>query len=372
MIRTLRAWLRQPDHYYWITALLAARGAEVAATRMVSALVGSLAILPIFMIFSPAGPHGPVNVAISLVAALVAIGLALWWRRAHWPSRQQSLLFVTLASISVTAVALVQSNPVSGIFATCAFAGIGGYLVFFHSARHVFSMLLATLVVGAIPFVRLTAAGDPIWGAGMITAVLVIILSATAGCQAFVQMLGEATVGGDLEPVTGLLNRSAFYEAAGTFIASRSRVDDRHLVIVVVSLDNFALLAPAHATSARIAAGRAMRETTRRDAVVAHITDSEFLVADSFAAPDASALVERIRSAIRSTPLRLTTSIGVVCTPMAGLAACPPYELLDELIALGTKVMYDARRAGGNRAQYAVCERPACLDGYPDETEDTG
>ncbi|CAJ1581715.1 GGDEF domain-containing protein [[Mycobacterium] wendilense] len=372
MIRTLRAWRRQPDHYYWITALLASRGAEASTTRVVSTLIASLAFLPIIMVFSPAGPQGPVNVGISLTVAAIAIGLALWWRRAHWPSRRQSLWFVTLVSVGVAAVALIQSNPVSGIFATCAFAGISGYLVFFHTARHVSTMMAATVVASAIPAYRLAQAGDPIWAGGMVTAVLVIILTATVGCQAFVEMLGQATMGRDLEPVTGLLNRAAFYEAAGTFIASRSRVDDRHLVILVVSLDNFTLFTPAHATSARVAAGRAMRETTRRDAVVAHITDSEFLVADSFAAPDASALVERIRSAIRSTPLRLTTSIGVVCTPMNGLASCPPYELLDELTALATKVMYDARRAGGNQAQYVVCERPACLDNFPGSAEDVG
>lgn len=55
---------------------------------------------------------------------------------------------------------------------------------------------------------------------------------------------------------------------------------------------------------------------------------------------------------------------------MGELAACPPYELLDELIALAATAMYEARRAGGNRAEYIVCARPTTLDGYPDRTED--
>lgn len=370
MIRTLRAWSRQPDHYYWITALIAARGGEAATARVVSVLVASLAFLPITMVFSPSGPHGVRDMTVSVLAALAAIGTALWWRRAHWPTRRQSLVLVTIISVAVVVIALVQSNPVSGIFATFAFAGIGGYLVVFHSVRYVFVILALSALTGTIPMLRLAAAGDPVWGITMVIAVLIIILSAAAGCQAFVSVLGHQARDANIEPITGLLHRDAFYDAAGTFIASRSRFDDRHLVIVVVSLDNFPLLAGTRAVTARIAAGQAMRETTRRDAVVAHVADSEFLVADSFAAPDATALVERIRSAIRATPMRLTTSIGVVSTPMGGLADCPPYDLLDELIALATDAMHEARRAGGNRAKCVVCDRPACLDRFPDSAED--
>lgn len=92
-------------------------------------------------------------------------------------------------------------------------------------------------------------------------------------------------------------------------------------MIVVVSLDHFGLLTGSGGLTAgekaRVAVSRTLRETTRHDAVVAHVSDSEFLVADSFVSSDSSALVERIRSAIRSTPQRLSASIGVVSTPWA-------------------------------------------------------
>jgi len=65
----------------------------------------------------------------------------------------------------------------------------------------------------------------------------------------------------------------------------------------------------------------------------------------------------------------MTASIGVVSTPMRDLASCPPYDLLDELVALATTAMYEARRAGGNQAHYVACPRPAALDDYPGQAD---
>ena len=46
----------------------------------------------------------------------------------------------------------------------------------------------------------------------------------------------------------------------------------------------------------------ALRETVRRDAVVGHIGEAEYVIADSFTTPDPSPLVERVRGAIAGTP----------------------------------------------------------------------
>ena len=80
-----------------------------------------------------------------------------------------------------------------------------------------------------------------------------------------------------MEPLTGLLNREAFYDQTATLLASRSREDDRYLVIVVVNIDSFAAMVSmvgAKGGARLLAAGRALRETVRRDAVVGHIGEA--------------------------------------------------------------------------------------------------
>ena len=152
--------------------------------------------------------------------------------------------------------------------------------------------------------------------------------------------------------------------------ASRSRLSDRYLAVVVVRLDHLALLTQSGGAAAgeraRVAAGQALRETTRHDAIVAHLPDDEFLVADSFVTPDVRPLIERISGGLRTTPLRMTASIGVVRTPMRSLASCPPYDLVDELVKLATAAADDAHLSGGNAVKYVTCDHPAALGDRPD------
>ena len=50
----------------------------------------------------------------------------------------------------------------------------------------------------------------------------------------------------------------------------------------------------------------------------------------------------------------MTASIGVVSTPLRPLADRPPDDVIDEIVALATTAMYEARRAGGNQARYVL------------------
>lgn len=53
---------------------------------------------------------------------------------------------------------------------------------------------------------------------------------------------------------------------------------------------------------------RALRETIRHNAVLAHVAGAEFLIADSFTVADMSPLVERVRAAVAATPRRAVMS----------------------------------------------------------------
>ncbi|HEY9267656.1 MAG TPA: diguanylate cyclase, partial [Mycobacterium sp.] len=166
-----------------------------------------------------------------------------------------------------------------------------------------------------------------------------------------------------------LLHRDAFYRGVATLLASRSRSDDQYLVVVAVNIDSFSLLlglsGARGGNRARVTVGQALRETVRHNAIVAHISDDDFLIADTFTTADASPLVERIRGAIAVTPQRLTASIGVVCTPLPPLAAEPPDDVADKLIAIATTAIEQARMAGGNQVRYVL--RPTLGEAEDDD-----
>ncbi len=138
-----------------------------------------------------------------------------------------------------------------------------------------------------------------------------------------------------------------------TLIGSRSRRDDRYFVLIVANLDSFSLLTAmsgkAGGNRARVAIGQRLRETVRGDAVIGHLGDCEYLVADVFthADPPTPPLADRILSTIKSAPFQLTASLGVVSTPLQPLARHTSHDVLDELVTIATNAMYEARKAGG-------------------------
>ncbi|MCG5434477.1 GGDEF domain-containing protein [Mycobacterium sp. MYCO198283] len=359
MIRGLRGWWRQPDHYYWLTAFLAGRGAQRGTCRVVAATVFGFGLVALGSIGSPSGPTGDLRQGVAAAIVIGSVLMALAWLRGQWLSRSQSICFVLLSMAGIAAGCLVQTDPFNGLFGGTAFAVLAGYVAFFHTPRYLaLNLLVAASTAGVLALRLVQEGGDVRLAVSTLLFLAVINAAVPFACQALVHLLGINVLNGDIDPLTGLLNREAFYRAAAGFIASRNRDDDRHLVIVVISLDNFTLLThtdgEVSGNWAHVAVGQTLRETTRRGAVVAHVAEAEFVVADSFPSPDATPLVERVRSAIATTPPRTTASVGVASTPLRGLAQYPPQDVLDELLAIAEGAMRDARRAGGNQSRQVV------------------
>lgn len=367
MTITLREWWRQLDHYYWLTAFLAARGAQPRTCRLVAASLAGFAAVVIVSLDSPAGPRGRVGMVVAIGVAVCCVLMALAWLRRGWPTRAQSTAFVIASALCIAAVCLVQTHPINGMLGATTFAVLSVYVAFFHTPR---LMVLNFLVAGATTVVlaaRLVESGDVALGVSAVIFLAVVNFATPLTCQALVHLLGVNVANADIEPLTGLLNREAFLRTTAAFIASRNRDDDRFLVLAVVELDNFSLLTHTDGRvsgeRARVAVGQTMRETTRHNAVVGHVPESEFLIADSFPTSDSSALAERVLSAIRTTPPRTSASVGVVSIPMQGLAELPPDDLLDELIDISRGAMRHARRSGGDQAHYVICPTLTALDG---------
>ncbi|MEW5811421.1 MAG: diguanylate cyclase [Actinomycetota bacterium] len=358
------------DHYYWFTAVLAARGMQTATCRLVALCIAALGVIPVGLLASPAGPRGTLGQSATVLIAVSCFGLALLWLRSHWPTRAQSLLCVMVASVAIGVSVLIQTNPVVGLTGAANYAVLTAFVVSFHTPR----LLAAVWSVGAVTLGVLIvslAATDLALALCAVGMIILLNVFVAFACRAMLALIQPDTHHGDIEQLTGLLHRDAFYQAVATLLASRSRSDDRYLVVVAVNIDSFSLLLGLSGASggnrARVTVGQALRETVRHNAIVAHVSDHDFLIADTFTTADASPLVERIRGAIAATPQRLTASIGVVCTPLPPLAAEPPDDVLDKLIAIATQAIEQARMAGGNQVRYVL--RPT-LDEDPDGNGD--
>jgi diguanylate cyclase (GGDEF)-like protein len=349
--------LRGHDHYYWLTSFLAARGVRKPVSRSIAFVVLVLGALQLALLFSPSGPHGLPAQLLSGVVAICCVVIAALWLRSWWPTRAQSLLCGALGAVSVAIVSLIQPNPLVGFLACIIFALISGIAAILHSGRPLV-FIGVVMAVTVLVLAARVAATDVVLAVCEVLVVVVVTVFVTVTFQMVLRMVEAGMLAAEIEPLTGLFNRSAFYDRVATLIGSRSRDDDRFLAVFVIDLDGFSLLTGTSGVTggnrARVTVGQRLRETVRREAIVGHVDDSEFLVAELFTTADALPLAERIRAVVNMAPLRLTASIGVVSTSLRPLVAVSPYELLDEMLTIAQSAMQEARRAGGNQVRQVV------------------
>jgi GGDEF domain-containing protein len=365
MMALRRGWPRRADHYYWLTAFLTVRHAEALTCRLNAALIATTGLIPTLFL---ANPHGVQNRPLTLISVSItmcSLAMAALWLRLRWPSRLQSQLCVVVGSLCILVACLIQPHPVFGLLGSNVFAIVAAYTAFFHSPR----LLTVVWVAGAATLIVLGVRLSDINAVMAVVGVLLVaVLNVFAVLVArMVMRLSNIEIRHhDLEPLTGLLNRAAFYQETATLIGARNRGEDRYLALAVVNLENYSALVSLAGAAAgirvQVMAAQRLRETIRRDAILAQSGEAEFLIADVFASPDPSVLVERIRGELAAPPLRLTSSIGTVITPLRRLASHPPTELLDQLLDHATAMMLEARRAGGNQHRIVVDPRLRMLD----------
>lgn len=344
---------RHPDHYHWLTARLAARGARAATGRVIAAATLGLGIIPVILMFTSVGSAEPSRRLLAAGVAVCSVCISLLWLRASWPTRTQSALCVVVGSLCIAASSLASPRPLIGLLGATSFAVLAGFTAIFHGRRLLAWVWALAAVVLSVLAMRLTE-WDTTVAICCLVLVAVIILFATFVSRALLGLIDVDNVTGRIEPVTGLLNRDGFDDGVATILAVRGRQDDRYLVVAIVSLDSFSIALDLSRTTnhdrARVAIGTRLRETVRRDAVLAHVAEDEFLVADVFAVPDPAPLTERIRDAVRATSKEMAASIGSATTALAPLAGYSPHEVTEKLLEHATVAMAEARRKGGNQS----------------------
>ena len=360
-----RRWPRHLDHYYWLTAYLAARDMQTRTCRLVATIILGLGAIPSTLMMSSVGPDGLQNRLLAGVITVCCVVMGAQWLRHCWPTRTQSQLCVVVGTVCIAVACLIEDHPVIGLLGSTAFAVLSAFTAFFHSAR----LLAFTWTVGVITLGVLALRLATIDAALAVCSVVLIALVnvfVAFPCRMVTRLIDTEILHGEIEPLTGLLNRDGFYDHIATLIGARRRDDDRYLIVLVVNLDSFSLLTAmtgaAGGNRVRVAIGQRLRETVRREAIIAHIGDAEFFIADLFTTPDPFVLTERICGTVRTAPFRLTASIGGVSTPVQPLATYPPHDVCGELLTIATTAMYEARKAGGNQARHVPSPALAVLD----------
>ncbi len=343
------------DHYYWLTSLLAARGVQALTSRFVAVTLALIGVVPGILAFTSDsyGLPARIGAAVVLACCLVLAGL---WLRHTWPSRRQSQRCVVLGSVCLAYACLSQPDPAVGLIAATSFVSLSAYIACFHNRRLLAVVWTAAVVSLVILGVEVGQTNVALAICGAVVVTWANVLTAFAGGLA-INLADHNTKYADLDSLTGLLSREAFDEEVAALIGARSRTHDRFLLIAVVGIDHYPTIASSGASAAnraRITASRQLRETARRDAVIAHPSESEFVVAELFASDDPTALLERIRKGMTITPLHMCVSIGAVFSPLHKLQSCPPPAVIDEMLAVATGAVDRARTDGGNSVELVM------------------
>lgn len=330
--------------------------------RLLAVTITSLGVVPLLLLGTPAGPQGVFRY-VALGVSACGLLMAWWWWRRQWPSRTQSWLVVAIGTGGIAGICVLISNPVVGLLGSAVFSLITTYAAFLHSRRILVLTWVASGIVVAYLAVRVAITDFWLGVCGAVVSMLIVVTT-SAMCRMAVGLLDHDNVQhpNEIDPLTGLLNRDAFDIHAATMLGSHSRHDDQYVVILAIGIDDMSLLCDMDGTHstvhARVAVGQALRETVRHRVPLAHVSDSEFLIADVFKTNDPSPLVDRIRIAISTTPMRLTASIGTACSPLRPLTELPAEQVVDALVELALRAMNQSRAAGGNQTTYAHYPTP--------------
>lgn len=346
------------DQYHAFTTRLAAAGYQGTTMRVVGGSILALGVPSVLAGIVPAASPWTGFRLVYLAIAVACVGLAVPWFRYRWPTRRESTAVVMLGTLALAGGCLATIDPMAGLLTAVAFLFVLGFAALFHSSRLLWFAAVSAVLTVTVLAVRIARDQNLAASIAVTTPIVLCGVIITYACRTI------ATVGSadhsptDIDPVTGLMTRESFYEQAAALLGARHRADDRFLVVAAVTVDTLSVITGVHGpsgtTRALVSAGQALRETVRRGAVIGHLSESEFVVADTFTIPDPTPLVERLRGAIAATPSGITVSIGVVSTALGPLAERLPDEVLDQAIGLATDAMVKARSDGGNQVRYIL------------------
>ncbi|MCM6777427.1 GGDEF domain-containing protein [Nocardia sp. CDC159] len=342
-----RAWVRDRVDYDALVRTLDAHAALAPMKRMIGS--GGIVMLLITMLaaISPTGQTGPVGLTQAVVAGTVAGLWALRWWVFPWPSKGESLLWVALIDLLITANNIMVSDRLLGALGIVLLVTTGAYVAIFHGTRllglHLAWSLLSIVVVTLMMmFGHGHGSGDIPLGAGTFMA-NVVVLIVTLPVVQFVNWLIRLDALAD--PLTGLLNRRGLDARMQRFFEPNGRGD---VYVVTIDLDRFKSINDTfgHATGDEVLIRTAacLRTAAPPGAVVARTGGEEFAVVGRRCGRGVAAVAEGLRHAIEvmtGLPVAVTASVGAA---VSGWGA----HSREELFRQADSAMYRAKGLGGN------------------------
>jgi diguanylate cyclase len=361
-VNAVRRWWRQGDQFDWLSLYLNTRGIRLVWRAVIAAVIASMAVVPALVLAGPTLPRYPVVEVVALVASGVGMTVALLWL-IRWPTRGQSIVFALTGSVCITGSCLVQRDPLAALLGSCAFAVLGGYIAFFHTAKYMAINLAIAMATAVTIAGRLTRSFDIfVAGCGLIL-VLVLNVAFPITVQWLVHALASELRRSSRDALTGLLIRRAFYQSTYGLLLRR-REGPNYLAAAMIDLDNFKHLndTQGHATGdqALAAVAGALRLACPPTSIIARFGGEEFVVADIYQTDELHDIAEHLRDAVGATRYPITASIGIVCTPLGPSFDPAERDLINDLVNAADTAMYAAKRAGGNQS------RSTHLDPSPD------
>jgi diguanylate cyclase (GGDEF)-like protein len=158
------------------------------------------------------------------------------------------------------------------------------------------------------------------------------------------------------DPLTGLLNRRGFFEAAGSLMAISCRQRMAPVSVLAFDLDHFKAINDknGHATGDAMLQlfAKTARETLRATDIVGRLGGEEFVALLPSTAAEAAIAAERVRAAFAVASIS-RDGRRVAATVSIGVASGSPATAIDLLITRADEALYRAKRNGRNRVEVA-------------------
>ncbi|MCM6774054.1 GGDEF domain-containing protein [Nocardia sp. CDC159] len=352
-------WEDRAD-YRWVIGFLRSHSV-LGWTKLLIGLGGAMMLVnATLMAISPAGVRGPVGMTVNTLAATIGGLWALRWWLLPWPSECESLTWIALVDLVVTADSLLVADRVLGAMGILMLVAAGTYLAVFHRPR-VLALHVCWTLLSAVALAVLTVHGSGRWHGDLALGVaLVIANAALIGLAIPTMHLSHLLLRLDSlsDPLTRLLNRRGL----DSQLSQCGGYGRDPLYAITLDLDRFKTV---NDTYGHPFGDEVLKRTANRlraaadaDALIARTGGEEFVVVGRGRDQSAAAVAERLRAAIETMPdlpITITASVGVALFTRSG-----PRDRrarFDALLA-SDAAMYEAKRLGGNIVVTAESARP--------------
>ena len=157
------------------------------------------------------------------------------------------------------------------------------------------------------------------------------------------------------DPLTGLLNRRGFFEAAD-IVRGRNRHGTASISVLAFDLDHFKSINDrfGHAVGDAVLQmfARVVRETMRAGDIIGRLGGEEFVALLPGTPADAAGVAERVRSAFAAATI-VRSGQHIATTVSVGVACGLPRTAIDALLTRADAALYRAKAQGRDRVEAA-------------------